>query len=49
MPDEAFKDLRDELKIVEACYVEWKQIRDELAKLPKQLIHGDINSSNILS
>lgn len=48
MPDEAFKDLRDELKIVEACYVEWKKIKDELAKLPKQLIHGDINSSNLL-
>lgn len=48
MPEEAFKDLRDELKIVEACYGEWKTIKDELAKLPKQLIHGDINSSNLL-
>lgn len=48
VPDEAFKDISDELKIVEQCYLELMKIKEDLAKLPKQLIHGDINSSNLL-
>lgn len=48
VPDEAFKDIGDELKIVEQCYVELMGIKEELAQLPKQFIHGDINSSNLL-
>ncbi|WP_438351774.1 phosphotransferase enzyme family protein [Paenibacillus sp. FA6] len=47
-PSEAFDDLRQELHTLGVAY---KEICDSLAgleKLPQQLVHGDLNESNLL-
>lgn len=47
-PYDEFKHLEEELRIVEAVYDELVNMKPEFEKLPKQLIHGDINASNLL-
>ena len=47
-PYEEFEKLREELTIVETVYDELINMKPAFEKLPKQLIHGDINASNLL-
>lgn len=47
-PYEEFESLRQELKVVEKVYEDLMNLRELFEVLPQQLIHGDINSSNLL-
>lgn len=47
-PDDAFADLEEPLRLLrEACMEVFDRL-GELEQLPKQLIHGDLNPSNLL-
>ncbi|WP_110932605.1 phosphotransferase [Paenibacillus bouchesdurhonensis] len=47
-PPEPFKDLQDSLIELAQAYHDMLQKLDGLEKLPQQLIHGDLNYSNLL-
>lgn len=47
-PYAEFESLRQELQMVEKVYDELMALTETFKTLPQQLIHGDINSSNLL-
>lgn len=47
-PPEPFKDLQESLSALGQAYTDMLQQLDGLEKLPQQLIHGDLNYSNLL-
>lgn len=47
-PPEPFADLTDQLKLLQEACMEVYERLDELEQLPRQLIHGDLNPSNLL-
>ncbi|AMC09234.1 phosphotransferase enzyme family protein [Turicibacter sp. H121] len=47
-PYEEFESLHEELKVVERVYEDLMNLSERFKTLPQQLIHGDINSSNLL-
>ncbi|AZK47294.1 phosphotransferase [Paenibacillus lentus] len=47
-PPEPFKDLQESLSKLARAYLDLLQKLDGLEKLPQQLIHGDLNYSNLL-
>lgn len=47
-PPEPFKDLQESLSELAQAYLDMLQKLDGLEQLPQQLIHGDLNYSNLL-
>lgn len=47
-PSEPFRHLGEELALLEGAYAEAMASLDGLEKLPHQLVHGDLNGSNLL-
>lgn len=48
-PSKDFEEVREELKDMAKYYIEFREITPMLRELPHQLIHGDINESNVLA
>lgn len=47
-PAEYFTDLREELQLLYTAYEQIMESLEGLEKLPHQLVHGDLNASNLL-
>ena len=47
-PPNEFKDEKDNLKELSKYFIEFKHIIPRIRSLPHQIIHGDINASNVL-
>lgn len=48
-PSDDFEEAREELREMAQYYMEFREITSILRELPHQLIHGDINESNVLA
>lgn len=47
-PPAPFEELREELMVLHAAYTQIMDSLEGLEKLPHQLVHGDLNASNLL-
>lgn len=47
-PPNEFKDEREKLKELSKYFIEFQDVIPKLRNLPHQIIHGDINASNVL-